>query len=96
VDSSDEDESGASSGDELDAERRGRGRTRKGSEGVPGSTPRQAKSLLAAAEEDRKQICERLKRNGMIEDDPVTATEAKRFRKDNAITRCPILSVLKH
>ncbi|KIW00603.1 hypothetical protein, variant [Verruconis gallopava] len=53
VDSSDEDESAGSSGDEMDRQR-GRARARKDSD--PPESPRQAQSLLAAAEEERKDV----------------------------------------
>jgi hypothetical protein len=79
LDTSDEDDSGASSADELDAEQRGRGRTRKGTETVPGSTPRKAKSLLAAAEEESKQVYEGMERERYIQRDNLRKTLLRRF-----------------
>jgi hypothetical protein len=65
LDSSDQDDSDGSSDDERGKEERGRARARKGSE-VPNS-PRQVKSLLAAAEEERKDISSQTKVRSMLD-----------------------------
>ena len=65
VSSSEGEDSDASSGDELTKEQRGRARARKGSEEA--NSPRQVKSLLAAAEEERKDISSQQKVKSMLD-----------------------------
>jgi hypothetical protein len=67
LDTSDEEDEAGSSGDERWREQRGRARARKGSELEEASSPRQVKSLLAAAEEERKDVQSQTKVPSMLD-----------------------------
>lgn len=67
VSTSDDDDSDEDSASEAGRQERGRARARKGSEPGEGNSPRQVKSLLAAAEEERKDISSQQKVRSMLD-----------------------------